>query len=143
TYTQETIIQAAQARLTIAEVPVDFRKRPGRSRLISSLYGYARQSCLVLLMGYLNYKPLKVFLAIGGSIVGAGILCGAYVLRHFILTGQVSPHIPLSIVSVALLLFGGQIIAIGLVAEMIKNNRRIEEEILYRQKKELLAAKRK
>ncbi len=138
TYTQETILQAANARLRILEIPVDFRKRSGKSRLISSLYGYARQSSVVLVMGYLNYKPLRVFLGTGGIIFLTGFLGGLYILNYFFNTGQVSPHIPLAIVSVAMMLFGSQIMFLGLVAEMIKNNRKIEEEMLYLQKKNRL-----
>ena len=135
TYTQETILQAAYHRFKVVEVPIDFRKRSGKSRLISSLFGYAKQSALVLLMGYLNYKPLRVFLAIGGSIFLVGLAGGLFILSHFLQSGQVTPHFPLALVSVAFLLFGSQIMALGLVAEMIKNNRKITEDLLYRQKK--------
>ncbi len=141
TYTQETILQASYHKLTIVEVPIDFRKRLGKSRLISSMIGYARQSILVLLMGYLNYKPLKVFLAVGGSLFAVGFIAGLYILQHFVVTGAVSPHIPLAIVSVAFLLFGAQIMATGVVAEMIKNNRKIEEDTLFLQKKNFLEQK--
>jgi glycosyltransferase involved in cell wall biosynthesis len=141
TYTQETIIQAAYHRLKVVEVPIDFRKREGKSRLIASMFKYARQSLLVLLMGYLNYKPLKVFLMKGGALFGLGFLGGLYILQHFLRLGVVEPHLPLAVLSVALMLFGAQIMAIGLLAEMLKNNRKIAEETLYLQKKALLEKK--
>jgi len=57
------------------------------------------------------------------------------VLIHYLNTGLVSPHIPTAILTAILLIFGFQIIMIGLVAEMIKRSRKTAEEILYLQKK--------
>lgn len=138
TYTQETIVQAAHLHLSIVEVPVDFRKRKGESRLISSIWIYAKKSILTLIMGYLTYKPLKVFMALGGLVFTLGLLFGLRVLTHYFRFGLVEPYLPTAVLSVALLIFGFQIIAIGMLAEMIKNNRKIAEEMLYRIKKEQL-----
>jgi len=143
TYTQETIVQAGYLKLKVAEVAVDFRKRADQSRLVSNIWSYAKKSGLTLLLGYLNYKPLRVFLALGGFIFLAGFLFGLRVLVHFFRFGVVEPFLPTAVLSVALLLFGFQIVAIGLVAEMVKSNRKIEEEILYRLKKAELEKKKK
>ena len=140
-YCMETIIQAGYLRLRVEEIPVEFRKRGDESRLISSVWSYAKRSAYTLLFGYLSYRPLKVFLTLGGLLFAAGFFVGAGVFLHFLRSGLVSQYIPSAILSAVLLLFGFQIIAIGLVAEMIKNNRKIEEEILYRIKKERLEKK--
>jgi len=134
TYTQETILQAAANKLEVREIPVDFRKREGESRLISSLFSYARNASYTLIMGYLNYKPLRIFLSIGLLFFLIGFILGLRVLLHFISTGLVSPFIPTAILTSILLIFGFQIIVIGLLAEMIKQNRRLNEEILYKLK---------
>ncbi len=138
TYTQETIVQAGYLKLALAEVPIDFRMRADKSRLISSIWSYAKRSMLTLLTGYLNYKPLKIFLAIGGTIFLLGFALGFGILLHFLETGLVAPFLPSAVLSVALLLFGFQTIVLGLLAEMTKNNRKIEEQILYRAKKQQL-----
>ncbi len=138
TYTQETIVQAGYWKLAVVEAPIDFRKRADQSRLISSIWSYAKRSVLTLLLGYLNYKPLRVFLALGGIVFLAGFAFGLRVLLHFFRFGVVEPYLPTAVLSVALLVFGFQIIAIGLLAEMIKNNRKIAEETLYRIKKRQL-----
>jgi glycosyltransferase involved in cell wall biosynthesis len=135
TYTQETIIQAAAAKLEVKEIPIEFRKRAGESRLISSLPAYAKRVGATLIVGYLNYKPLRVFLGIGLLFFLAGIALGIRILVHFLATGLVSPFIPTAILTAILLIFGFQIIMIGLVAEMIKGEKTVQEEILYRVKK--------
>lgn len=143
TYTQETIVHAANHSLRIVEVPVDFRKRKDESRLIASVFGYAKKSVVTLIIGYLSYKPLKVFVTLGGLVFTVGFLFGLRVLVHFLRFGLVEPYLPTAVLSAALLVFGFQIIVMGLLAEMIKNNRKIAEETLYRIKKTQLESKSK
>ena len=132
TYTQETILQAAFKGLVVKEVPVDFRKREDKSRLISNVFSYAKKAGLTMLKGYLNYKPLKVFAGLGSLFFLGGFVAGLRVLVHYFNTGVVTPFLPTAILSAVLMIVGFQIIVIGLLADMIKTNRLIEEELLYR-----------
>lgn len=135
TYVQETIIQAANKNLKIFEVPCRFRARSGKSRLISSMFGYAKKVGVTILRTYLDYRPLKVFLVIGGLVFILGVAIGLRVLVHFYETGGVSPYMPSAILTAVLLILGFQIIVMGLIAAMVGANRKIQEEILYRLKK--------
>jgi len=132
TYTQETIIQAAYKKLGIVEVPVEFRKRRGESRLISSLLGYAKKAGLTILLTYLNYKPLKTFFIIGFVISLIGLLFGLRVLVHFFTTGAVVPFLPTAVLSAFLVIAGFQVVMMGLFATMVKSNRELIEKILYK-----------
>lgn len=134
TYTQETIIQAAYKKLGIVEVPIEFRKRKGDSRLILSLLNYAKRSGLTILLTYLNYKPLKAFLFIGLLITFIGFLFGFRVLIHFLKTGFVTPYVPSAILTAILIIVGFQVIILGLFATMIRSNRELIERILYKTK---------
>ena len=136
TYVQETILQAVNNRLVIKEIPVDFRRREGESRLISSVFGYARRAASVIVMTYRDYKPLKVFSLIGGVVIVLGFLIGFRVLIHYLNTGVVTPYLPSAVLTTVLLIVGFQIVVFGLVADMIKNQRRVQDEVLYRLKKE-------
>ncbi len=131
TYTQETILQAASSRLAVEEIPIEFRKRADESRLVSSVLGYAKRAGTTLITGYLNYKPLRVFLGVGMVFFMVGLALGVRILIHFLGTGLVSPFIPTAILTAILLLFGFQIMMMGLLAEMIKNKRLLQEEALY------------
>ncbi len=134
TYTQETLLQAAEYRLAVLEVPVIFRKRQGKSRLISSLWVYARNAGLTILMGYINYKPLKFFLGLGLLFILSGLVFGLRVFLHYVETGLVSPFLPSAVLSVMLLIIGVQLSFIGIVAEMVKHVRKTAEQTLYLQK---------
>ncbi|MFQ5951169.1 MAG: glycosyltransferase family 2 protein [Candidatus Geothermarchaeales archaeon] len=131
TYTQETLIQAADKGLRVQEVPITLRSRSGRSKLIESLPSYARRAGMTTLTTYLNYKPLRFFLAIGAIVILVGLITGFRVLIHFVMTGMVQPFLPTAILTAVLIIVGVQIVTLGLFAEMIKSNREITEEIIY------------
>ena len=138
TYTQETILEAFDKKLSIMEVPVDFRKRDGPSRLISNIFVYAKKVGLTILSSYLTYRPLKVFSFVGALMFLAGTLFGLRVLAHYISTGLVSPYLPTAVLSALLLIMGFQVIIIGLIAEIVKRSRKVQEEILYYERKSVL-----
>ena len=131
TYTQETIIQAIFKGLKIVEVPAEFRKREGKSRLISNIGVYAMRAGLTILRSYLAYKPLKFFGGLGLLFILAGFLSGFRVFIHYLNTGLVSPYIPTALLSTFFLIVGVQIIVIGLLADVNKQNRMLQEKILY------------
>lgn len=131
TYTQETIIQAMFKGLKIAEVPVEFRKREGKSRLISNIGIYAMRAGLTILRSYLAYKPLKFFGGLGLLFILAGLVSGFRVFIHYLNTGLVSPYIPTALLSTFFLIVGVQIIVIGLLADVSKQNRIMQERMLY------------
>ncbi|VVB89279.1 UDP-N-acetylglucosamine--dolichyl-phosphate N-acetylglucosaminyltransferase [uncultured archaeon] len=137
TYTQETIVQAAHKRLSIVEIPVEFRKRngDGQSRLISNIIHYAKNSAITLIRTYTSYNPLKTFMYLGGGIFLLGIIFGFRVAVHFIETGMVTPYLPTALLSSVLAIIGFQIIVIGLIADIEHQNRHIIEEVLYRMRR--------
>ncbi len=135
TYTQETILEAWEKNLQILEVPVEFRKRDGQSRLISNIFVYAKKAGFTVIEGYVSYKPFLVFMASGFAVMSVGALFGWRVLDHYIRTGLVSPYLPSAVLSSLLLILGAQLLIVGLIAEMVKRNRKIEEQLLYEAKK--------
>ena len=135
TYVQETIIQASYKGLKIEQVPIEFRARDGKSRLIPNLHSYARRAGSTVLSTYWNYHPLKVFSLIAGVLGVAGFIFAMRVLVHFAQTGKVTPYIPSAIVASLLIIAGLITLMIGLLAHTSKNQRLMKEEILYRLKK--------
>lgn len=134
TYVAETIIQAVNKKLKIVQVPITFRERKGKSRLISNIFNYAAKAGMTIIRTYTLYKPLRVFLSFGGLIMLGGILLS---LRFFIpfFSGVSGQHIQSLVVASTLFVFGFLVILLGLIADILNANRLINEEILYRQKK--------
>ncbi len=135
TYVQETLIQAGYKGLQIEQVPVEFRRREGKSRLISSLLSYATRAGVIILRTYCDYRPLRFFCSIGGVLAVIGLVIGARVVVHFAQTGTVSPYLPSAILASLLIMISLGTIALGIFLHMLNSQRRLSEEILYRLKK--------
>lgn len=135
TYVQETLIQAVNKDMTLVQVPIEFRRRDGKSRLIGSLFGYASSAGKTIARSFRDYKPFTVFLSIGGIIIILGLILGSGILIHFLKTGMVTPYLPTAILTTVLIIVGLQVIVFGLLADMVLNIRILTEEILYRIKK--------
>lgn len=134
TYVQEMLIQAANKNLKIEQIPVEFRKREGKSRLIAGILSYAKYAGLNIIKSYRDYRPLKVFTAIGVTIILIGLIVGARVLMDFFTTGRVA-HLPSAVLTTVLIVVGLLVIIFGLLADMLKTQRILLEDILYRLKK--------
>ncbi|MCD1296038.1 glycosyltransferase family 2 protein [Methanocella sp. CWC-04] len=136
TYVQETLMQIASQGAVIVEVPINFRKRVGgRSRLIGNIYGYAKRAGATILRTYRDYQPLKTFLFIGGCFLLAGLITGANVLVYFFNTGIITGKLPTAVLTVLLLIIGFQSVVMGILADMLKSHKKVQDEILYRIKK--------
>jgi glycosyltransferase involved in cell wall biosynthesis len=136
TYVQETLMQAANWGLVIEEVPIEFRKRRGgESRLISNIFGYAKRAGATIAKTYRDYQPLKTFSYMGFLFIVAGLTIGARVLIYYCNTGVVTGHMPSALLTVLLLIVGIQTLVLGLLADMLKTQRKVQDEVLYRLKK--------
>jgi glycosyltransferase involved in cell wall biosynthesis len=130
TYTLESIIQAGKKRLAVAHVPITAHPtRP--SRLFASPWEYVKRSAVTVLRIYATYEPLKVFTLLGSTLVAAGVSLGlryAYFWWH----GAVRGHVQSAVLTVLLLILGFQTLQWGLMADLIANNRKLLEDLLYR-----------
>ncbi len=142
TYTLETIIQAGQQNLALAHVPVQTNPKTRESRLFRSVGSYVRRSLGTIFRIYTMYRPLRVFLLIGGVLLGAGLILATRYLVYMSL-GQGKGHIQSVILSGVLLNLGFLVVMIGIVADLANANRRLIEETLFRVRRlELGGAKR-
>jgi len=135
TYTQETIIQASNKNLKIEQIPVEFRRREGESRLISSIFHYAQAAGVTIFRSFGAYHPFTVFSIIGFGCILLGLIFGFKVIIHFLTTGMVTPYLPSALLTTVLVIVGSLAILFGLLADMIRTQRMLSEEILYRLKK--------
>ncbi|MBI4448375.1 glycosyltransferase family 2 protein [Candidatus Woesearchaeota archaeon] len=135
TYVQENILQAVYKNLKIIQIPVMFRKREGESRLIGSLGGYAKKSGSFMIRSYIWYKPLKVFLSLGGISFLLGFILGLRYIYFYFLE-QSSGHLQSLILATILIVLGFQTTLLGLICDGVTANRRVNEESLYLLKKQ-------
>jgi glycosyltransferase involved in cell wall biosynthesis len=137
TYTLETLIQAGKNQTAITYVPVRVNGPTRRSRLFSNIPSYLKRSTATILRIYTLYEPLRTFFYIGGGICSLGMI-GLLRYLYFWLMGSGSGHVQSLIASAILLIIGFQVGMLGILADLISVNRRLNEEILYRMKKQEL-----
>ncbi|MBS3102921.1 glycosyltransferase family 2 protein [Candidatus Woesearchaeota archaeon] len=119
TYTQEQIIRAVREKFRIKEIPIYFRKRHGKSRLISNPFGYASRAWINIIRIYRDYEPLKFFGWTGTFIFLIGFLIGLYLAYLHFTTGIVG-HFALVMLDVLILSIGLQVIIFGFLSDMYK-----------------------
>jgi glycosyltransferase involved in cell wall biosynthesis len=134
-YTLETLIQAGARQMAVEYVPVRTNPQTRPSRLIRSLPEYMTQSGLTILRTYSLYRPLRVFLGLGGLLIVGGLVLGLRFLYLFITRGGYTGSIQSLILAAILVIVGFQVCLIGLMADLIGFNRKILEEILYRMRR--------
>jgi glycosyltransferase involved in cell wall biosynthesis len=138
TYTHDTLIQASHKNLKVIEVPVDFRKREGHSKLIKSVFSHVRKSMETIVRNTLMYNSMRTFGTIGliTSILGLIPIIRWLILTYILQTD--GAYIQSMMIGVMLVVFGGLIISIGFVSDLLAINRKYLEQVLYKQKKSLL-----
>lgn len=127
TYAHETIIQAINKNIVIAEIPITFRKRQyGNSRLINSIWVHMKKSSATIIRSILMYKAFKALVAIGLFIMFLGILGGLRFL-YFLFIGDGGGHVQSLIFSSILISIGFTTCVMGVLADLISINRRLIE----------------
>ena len=135
TYTLETIIQAGKKNIALDSVAVRTNEKLRESRLFRSIPSYLKRSIATILRIYTMYEPLKTFGAIGGFLFLVGAVVSTRFLYFYFFVDQGAGHIQSLILSAVLMIVGFQVGLIGLVADLIANNRILIEDALYRVKK--------
>jgi glycosyltransferase involved in cell wall biosynthesis len=133
-YTLEMLIQAGARRLAVEYVPVGTNPQTRQSRLIRSIPHYLLQSGVTIVRAYAMYQPIKIFLTIGGLFILMSLGWGGRFL-YFMVQGQGDGHIQSLILAAILAIVGFQTILIGLMADLVRFNRQMLDEIAYHVKR--------
>lgn len=134
TYTLETIIQAGQQKMAITSVPINTNPETRKSRLFKSMWRYMVRSITVITRSFLMYRPLKFFATLGSILFLIGFI---FVVRFliFFFTGEGSGHVQSLVISAIFMIVGVQFGIAGLQADLTAANRKILEEIQYRERR--------
>jgi glycosyltransferase involved in cell wall biosynthesis len=135
TYTLETLIQAGNRRLRIADVPIRARHTPRQSRLAPTTFHYLKNAGGTMARAYAMYEPLKVFFYAAAAFLLSAIAIGVRFL--FLYFGQTSGtgNVQSLILAAILAIVGFQLLSLGLVADLMAANRKLLEEQLYRSRR--------
>ena len=131
TYTLETLIQAGVRRIAVVYVPIRTNPQTRPSRLISSILSFLTISTITIIRFYIMYRPMRAFTLMGGIMIASGVAIGLRFL-YFLLGGGGTGNLQSLILAAILTIVGFQVCLIGLIADLVRLNRRMLEDTLYR-----------
>jgi glycosyltransferase involved in cell wall biosynthesis len=108
-FASEMVVRAAQARLDIRQLPIEYHPRGGESKLSSFRDGWRHLRFLIL------HSPKHLFIIPGAVIAAVGALICAMVLAHVDVLGR-QWEVHTLIGGSLLLIVGAQIVSLGLCA---------------------------
>lgn len=133
-YCMETIIQAGNKRLAITSIPIETNPKLRDSRLFKNMWEHVIRSGAAIVRAYIMYQPLSVFVTLGTVLLVAGFIP---FVRYLVLTLSQSEgdHIQ-SLLLGAILLIGSLLCyALGVISDLIRSNRVLQEDTLERIKR--------
>ena len=138
-YCMETLIQAGNSGIRVVSVDIGVNPKTRESRLFKSIPQYIMKSGGTMLAMFVLYRPGRFFafcaspFLVGALWLGLRFLYFIYV-SHSVDSGRT--HIPSLILLAVCFTAGTLLIALGIIGEILKAQRRVNEECLYLQRKQ-------
>ncbi len=133
-YTVETLVQAGQSGIRIAQIPVAINPPTRPSRLFVSNWFYIRKQVATLFRIWSLYNPVKLFSRTGFISLGlGGLLLIRFLYYYLAAWPDPSGKVQSVIIAAILILFGFFTILSGVLADLIAVNRRLLEDLILEQ----------
>jgi glycosyltransferase involved in cell wall biosynthesis len=128
-YTIEMLIQVGAKGVAVASVPIRTNPKTRDSRLFSSMFHFVERSASTLVRMYTMYRPLRVFTLIGLIVAFVGAIpIIRFLYFYFFVNG--TGKIQSLIIGSAMLTIGTLTFLLGLVADLLSQNRQLIEMTL-------------
>jgi glycosyltransferase involved in cell wall biosynthesis len=131
TYTLETLIQAGATSVTVANVPIERHHVDRPSRLFTSNWDYIKKSVGGISRIYAFYRPLRVFTAAASVLTLAGLAAWGPFLDSWA-RGHPAGHVQSIILGAVMIIAGVQVMALGIVADLLGKQRTLSQLMLER-----------
>src|SRR5680860_1417893 len=131
TYTLETIIQAGKVLVAVDHVPIRTNQQTRESRLFPSMWSYVRRNAVSIFRVYALYEPLRVFMIAAAIVaVPAAIIWARFLFFYF--SGEGEGNVQSLILGSTLMIIAVQLVALGVVADILAANRTLQQRTLER-----------
>lgn len=128
-YTIEMLLQAGNKRIPTTSVPVRTNPKTRHSRLFRSIPQFVSQSCATLLRIHAMYRPLRIYMTAGTFLCLIGAL-PIFRFLLFVMRDQAEGHVQSLVIGGTLLIVGILIFAMGVLSDLVQNNRVLLEQTL-------------
>jgi len=138
-YCMETLIQAGNSGIRVASVDIRVNPKTRESRLFKSVPQYIKKSGGTMIAMFVLYRPGRFFATCAVPFMLGALFLGFRFL--YLIYGLGTPelgrtHIPSLILLAVCAIIATLLIALGVIGEIMKAQRRITEENLYLQRKQ-------
>jgi len=138
-FATETTIQAAHKHHAMSYVAIPTNEKLRESRQFKSSWQHVRRSAVTIVRAFIMYKPYAVFLSLGFVLLALGlapfihVLWKALTVHKYLIFG---PHHIRSLIVGAVLLVAAFIsFTLGIIADLVRINRVLLEDVLEQVKK--------
>ncbi|HUD07194.1 MAG TPA: glycosyltransferase family 2 protein [Candidatus Saccharimonadales bacterium] len=131
----ETTIQASRKKLAIVSIPIETNPKLRDSRQFKSSWQHVRRSSITIVRGFIMYKPYAIFLSFGLTFLVLGLVPFVRYLILYLTHNHPGQHLQSLIIGSVLLIASFISFALGLIADLIRINRSLLEDILEGVKK--------
>lgn len=135
TYTVDTIMQASKKGLDIEWIPINVNKKTRESRLIKNIWSKVARSGGAIVRMFTLYEPFKTFLAIASVLAIPGLLLiGRFLYFYSVGSSRSQGLVQSLLIGIGLVIVAVQILSTGVLADLVKTNRMLIEDVLANQK---------
>jgi glycosyltransferase involved in cell wall biosynthesis len=139
TYTLESLIQAGKMLVAVEGVEIGTNPQTRESRLFDSTGGYVRRNALSILRIYARYEPLRVFASAGAVVAILALLAWLPFLLDWLLNGDSTGHIQSLILGAVLFIAAIQLLALGVIGDLLAGQRVMTQRVYERVRRVELA----
>lgn len=135
-YCMETIIHAGRKRIPITSVPVTTNPKTRESRLFKSMRQHVIRSGSAIVRSYSMHNPFKIFATSAVILFLLGVIPFArYGWLFFFSDAVIGDHVQSLLLGSVLIIIGVLFAVMGILADLIKINRKLLEDVLEKQKR--------
>ncbi len=133
-YCLETLIQAGNSSIRVTSADIRVNPKTRESRLFQNVFQYVWKSGTTMLSMFVLYRPGRFFLAIASPFILFSLILGVRFIYWIYLSNVVDPgrtYLPSLILMSVCMIIGVVLLALGIIGELLKAQRKISEENLY------------
>jgi glycosyltransferase involved in cell wall biosynthesis len=136
-FAMENNLQFGFKRLAIATIKIKTNGKTRESRLFKSSWEHIRKSLVALFNSYTMYKPYAVFLTLGFILLACGLIPFVHYLYILVINRQPfgTHHLQSLLVGTVLLNASFISFTLGIIANLIRINRTLIEDVLEEQRR--------
>jgi glycosyltransferase involved in cell wall biosynthesis len=137
----ETLIQIGNSHLRVDSVDIRVNSTTRQSRLFKSMPEYLWKSGSTMVTMFIHYRPALFFgLLSAVNLAGAVFLGGRFLYLVYLAPGSANhrTYLPSLILLAVLATFGFGLATLAIIANLLRGNRRLSEEIIYQLRRQAM-----